>query len=275
MPDAILMLRLEHRRIHSVLDILAGELHALDDEEAPSFRLLEGALLYLSDFSDECHHPKEDLIYRKLAAASRRSVGPLIGLEREHEDLARLTRRALETVREARLDSKRPLAPIADALRELLDHYRRHMAGEEKHLFATALRRLAEDDWTAIDFDLFDRPDPAFDHRTEERFAELYERLTEAAREQQRFTEKAKHILLSEEEATWLRELTSIAEFNARQTQSGGGARLIRFAGGGYGLLAAGEQLLTDIPECSEQRAAWCAYYFLRGQSERTASPAQ
>ena len=177
MTDALLLLRLEHMSTVKLLALLEREFARILAEGVADHTLLELVLAYFLGFPDECHHPKEDLIYRKMRQRDPQlaeTVGDLLG---EHEELAERTRSAAELARTARFDSSVTLEELVDGLREFTDFYRHHLAAEESTFFPTALSTLTRDDWAAIDFGTFDRPDPLFDEVANGRFRELRERI--------------------------------------------------------------------------------------------------
>ena len=132
------------------------------------------------------------------------------------------------------------------------------MRDEEERFFRLAEERLLKDDWATLDFVIFDQNDPLFDDATEERFSALRKRIVIRAEEG-----KARRSVL--EPANGLRGLSGIRSFNESMKSAGQPFRLARFAEGGYGL-ERDRELLLYVPECSAERAAWCAYCYLCGR---------
>ena len=178
MPDTILQLHLEHGRVGKLLDLVDRQLADIENLRPPNVPLLQLVLDYLSAYPDECHHPKEDLVYRMLASRypdRARSLGPLV---LEHEQLGRMTqdlRRALGTRMPQEHTS--PTDEITERLREFVASYRRHMSMEEQHFFPVALQFLTRNDWAEIDFAVFDQVDPMLDRNVEQRFAQLIDEI--------------------------------------------------------------------------------------------------
>lgn len=190
MPDALLLLRLEHNNTIRLLAILDEACDRIPTEGA-NHELLELILEYFAGFPDQCHHPKEDLIYRKMKAQDPRAAERVGDLLAEHEELAHVTQRVARLARRARLDSRLTRAELTAALREFLQLYEHHLREEEETFFPAALETLTEDDWAAIDFGLFDRRDPLFDDVTEKRFQVLRQRIWTAATEDPDAEERA------------------------------------------------------------------------------------
>ena len=132
------------------------------------------------------------------------------------------------------------------------------MRDEEQRFFRLAEERLSEDDWFTLDFAIFEEDDPLFGLAAERRFSALSQRI-ETLHEQG----KARQSVI--DAANGLRGLSGIESFNESMKSAGQSLRLARFAKGGYGL-ERDRVLLLYIPECSAERAAWCAYCYLRGR---------
>ena len=227
-------------------------------------RLLQIAFEYLSGYPDQCHHPKEDVLYRKLVSRSPDLLGSLADLIEEHKKLAEMTRNLRRAVDESQQDPS-ALAGLADRLTAFLDFYQRHMLTEEQRFFPLALQRLSRDDLAEIDFTLFDQPDPLFNEEAEEKFATLSDEIA-------RLGVAGKASADQREESALLAAFRDIESFNEAMRRMGERVSLIRSPGGGYELERMG-RILVRIPACSEPRAAWCAYFFWKaGTTRRTVS---
>jgi hemerythrin-like domain-containing protein len=256
MSDAIFMLRLEHANIASVLDLLDDQFLRLESG-APVDRPLQLlAVEYLMDYPEDCHHPKEDLVFRKLERRDPARAADLSDLVGDHDRLAQMTECFAKDVRRT-LDAPKG-API-ESLRLYIGAYRQHIAEEERSFLPAALECLTRDDLAELDFQLFDRRDHLFDHATEARFERL-------RREIKRRTAAASSGVGdgrdSTDELALLRDLRSVTRFNEAMLESG--LRLVPYRAGGYALERDGHWLL-DIPDCEEIRAAWCAYFYAKG----------
>ena len=258
MSDAILLLRLEHSNMARLLDWIDDQIQSLESGTAPDYTLLNQALYYLQNYPDLCHHPKEDLVLEAVIRSSpdgASSVGDLAG---EHRKLAELTGQAATTVNQAGRDPAN--TGFVNTLRELVDSYRHHMKAEEEHFFPLALKVLQASDWESINFELFDRDDPLFDHSQEQRFRELREGIS-------MYTRRYHEINAAQKEIEWLLDLTGIDEFNRTMEETGSKLRLVAFTEKGYGLEREGK-LLAYIPSFAEVQAIWCAYYYAKGADE-------
>jgi len=254
MPDTIALLQLEHRRMQRLLGYVDRQAQGLALGAPVDHRLLEVAFEYFCGYPDQCHHPKEDAVYRKLVQRAPDSAGSVRQLVEEHEKLAAMTQSLLGAIGELRRDPRAATDDLARRLRAFLDFYRHHMRLEEHQFFPLALARLSPDDLEEIDFTVFDRPDPLFDRTAEAKYSELSD---EIARLGFADGEDVAH----HDESDLLGKIADLASFNALMREFDHSLALQRVPGGGYELRSSGDALVY-IPECSESRAAWCAYFF-------------
>jgi hemerythrin-like domain-containing protein len=257
MPDTLFLLRLEHGNLSKLLGLIEHQVAAADAGRPMDAELLSLACEYLCDYPDRCHHPKEDLVYRRLSERAPDSRAGLHDLVAQHRRLHELTEAFAEAVRRVREEPQAAEPGPREAMREFTQRYRQHMQEEDERFFPLAEQRLSKDDWDALDFAMFDRDDPLFDHAAEERFWALRERIDTLAEQG-----GARASVL--DAANGLRGLSGIESFNESMKSAGQPFRLARFAEGGYGL-ERDRKLLLYVPECSSERAAWCAYCYLRG----------
>ena len=260
MSDALILLRLEHGNIARVLDLADDELRRLEAGGPADASLLLLIHEYLEGYPGECHHPKEDLAYRKLRERDPERAAGLLDLEREHEQLDQATRRIGERLRKELAGSDFPGRELREELGRFVGLYRKHMEREESDFFPSVLDALTRDDLAEIDFSLFDARDPLFDRSTEAHFGRLREAIDRRVSARRGVPEAAAGP--ASDLLGALPELRSVARFNA--LLGGRGFQLVAYRTGGYALERDGSWLL-DIPECSETRAAWCATFFVAG----------
>jgi hemerythrin-like domain-containing protein len=254
MPDTIALMQLEHRRMQRLLGFVDQQAKCLSLGAPVDHRLLEVAFEYLRGYPDQCHHPKEDAVYEKLVLRAPESADAVRQLVEEHEKLAAMTQSLLGATGALRRNPSAATDDLAQRLRAFLDFYRHHMRLEEEQFFPLALARLSRGDLEEIDFTVFDRPDPLFDRKAEAKYAELSD---EIARLGQVDGEEAGH----RDESDLLGKIVDLASFNAVMRDFDDSLLLRRATGDGYELLSSAVRLV-HIPECSESRAAWCAYFF-------------
>ena len=178
MSDTLILLRLEHDNMAKLLGIIDAELDKLHRAEEIDCALIGSVVDYLRSYGEDCHHPKEDRIFRALRRRSPEAAKGVGDLEQKHDEMAQATEalaRELDAAQasEARANRLKLKTPLT----EFLAAYRRHLDLEEENLFPAALRELTEGDWEEIEFDTFDRKDPLFSDSVEQRFDRLREHI--------------------------------------------------------------------------------------------------
>lgn len=173
MAEVAFLIRLEHRKLARLLDTFERMIRSAAARQDVDGPLLHSIAGYFAAYPGLCHHPKEDLIYRRLYerdAVVARAVG---GVVEEHEQLERRSR-DLTTLLAEGLTGEGIASPLLlAAAADYIARSRRHMAFEEAHFLPTAARVLSEDDWAEIDFAVFDHADPLFSEAIERRFEAL------------------------------------------------------------------------------------------------------
>jgi hemerythrin-like domain-containing protein len=257
MPDTLFLLRLEHGNLSKLLGLIEDQVAAAKVGTPMDEGLLSLACEYFSDYPDQCHHPKEDLVYKLLSKRDPNSCSGLRDLLAEHGQLHDLARGFAEAVRRIRDEPQAGESSPCEVIRKFTEHYRQHMRNEEETFFRVAEQQLSKDDWDTIDFAMFDRDDPLFDHAAEKRFSVLGQRIEALA-------ERGKARRSVFDAGNRLRDLSGLESFNDSMKSAGRPFRLTRFTEGGYAL-GHDRELLLYVPECSAEQAAWCAYCYLRG----------
>ncbi|QPC41894.1 hemerythrin domain-containing protein [Kaustia mangrovi] len=177
----------DHGNIARLLDILDEELAVFDEAERPDYEVIRAIVDYFRIYPDRVHHPREDLVFARLAERApeaAKTVGDLVG---EHAEVsARLGRFAfaLDQILGEGVMTRREFREIA---RDFVDGERRHMAAEEERFFPVALKALTEEDWAELDSTLSTEPDPLFRDDVREEFAALrrqIDRMEQKAREE-------------------------------------------------------------------------------------------
>jgi hemerythrin-like domain-containing protein len=256
MSDALLLLDLEHRSFGDLLNVIDDQRRNLEDGGPVDTNLLQSVAETLRGYPDECHHPVEDLVLRRLCMRASEAVPDPAWLFNEHRELRRLARQFSTTLAAMVSNDDAQTPELGELMEEFVNYYRNHMMMEREHFFSAAAKALTRQDWEEIEFDLFDREDPLVDRSAHQRFQSLREEIQKSA---SKLGKRAFRL----RQAKRVQQLVSVSDFNKSMLDRG--CFLVRHPQGGYGLERDGDAM-TDIPECSETQAVWCAYYFLQGQ---------
>ena len=173
MAEVLRALREEHQNMARLLGVLERELALFDRAERPDYDVLTGIADYFASFPTDCHHPKEDLILRKLrqrAPAAAEAVGDL---ESEHEQLAKRVEQFRKAVENVMAEAEMPRDSFAAALRHFISDQRSHMEWENQAFFPAAVAALSETDWAEIDAEASREEDPLFGPQVTKAFEAL------------------------------------------------------------------------------------------------------
>ncbi|MGI9384004.1 MAG: hemerythrin domain-containing protein [Methyloligellaceae bacterium] len=179
MPLAIDMIRSEHRTMAKLLELLERQIDLFEKTGEPDYELLGEIVDYFRSFPDLYHHPKEDLIFDRLAERAPDAVAGFGNLEAEHEKVnARLNKFARAVVN-VLMQVEVPRDAFVQLAREFILGERKHMQAEESMFLPLALEHLEEADWAEIDACVARFKDPILDSQAPHRFAALQEKLAD------------------------------------------------------------------------------------------------
>jgi hemerythrin-like domain-containing protein len=184
MPVLIDSLRRDHANMELLLQVLEQEIAVFDHPDRPDFEIIAGVVDYFRSYPAQCHHPKEDLLFAKLKARDPEGAARIIDIEAEHGQAARRLERFARLVDEVLDDQQIARGVLDAAVREFVEHERRHMELEEREL-SNALASLRAEDWADLDARLSDTTDPRFSRGAEVRFEQLKQRIARWERENQ------------------------------------------------------------------------------------------
>lgn len=257
MPDTLVLLKLEHEHAEQLLVLMEEQL-----EFTPRFDLdvLGDIAAYFLDYPDQCHHPVEDMVYWRMHSRDPAHTLPLAPLLEDHAHISDVTKSLARLIEQAAWDGTVLHKRLPDQIRYFVDCYRNHMNAEEREFFPLAEALLSDEDWDALDYQLFDRADPLYDTNAESRFGALRRKI-----EKESATSLQRAAALRE--ARWLRELHSVATFNAQMSRARQPYVLMSHVRGGFSLCA-NDDVIIDIPPCSETRAAWCAWFYVQSHAQ-------
>jgi hemerythrin-like domain-containing protein len=157
MPALLEILEQEHADMRRLLDLIKTQ---ADTAEAPDFGLLHEIVEYCLAYSDQYHHPKEELIYAALRQHDPEGAGAIGDIVAEHRELTIATRELATALEAARLGQERPCRDLRVMLRNFVRSYRDHMRKELQELFPYALFTLPPEEWSKLEAEIADPTDP-------------------------------------------------------------------------------------------------------------------
>jgi hemerythrin-like domain-containing protein len=185
MPALIDSLRRDHANMELLLKVLEQEIAVFDRSDRPDFDIIDGIVGYFRCYPAQCHHPKEGLLFAKLKARDPEGAAGIIDIEAEHGQAARRLEHFARLVGEVLDDQPIARGVLDAAVREFVEHERRHMELEERELLPYALASLHAEDWIDLDARLADTRDPLFSREAEAGFEQLKQRIARWERKNQ------------------------------------------------------------------------------------------
>ena len=180
-PTAVNALRREHANMRSILVLVRDQLDRLEAGKVPDFVLLANALYYMRKFPSLIHHPKEDLIFERMAGADPALRGDVEAAHRQHEEIYELEDWLIECALNAPKPGTSSRARLLEFGRHYLEMQREHSEREERLLFPRADELLKPGDWREVARRFKDIDDPVFGKHGGERFELLYDHLMREA----------------------------------------------------------------------------------------------
>jgi hemerythrin-like domain-containing protein len=167
----------EHVYFGHLLELMRRQLDLLHRGERPNYQLMLDAISYLRDYSDQYHHPREDVAFKRLLDRCPDMETVLARLHQEHRVIANAGERLREVLEAALQDSVVPRGELEVALATYLVYYGNHIAQEEEDVLTRAAQSLTSEDWEAVKNAVPAKGDPLFGTHPEARYRELRRQL--------------------------------------------------------------------------------------------------
>lgn len=150
---ALRIVREEHERLAAVVHGMRYLARAIGEKAAqPDLRVFRAMLLYISEYPERLHHPKEDLyLFAPLRAHTHAHDETLAALEAQHANGEAMVRRLEHLLLRYEFGGEPEFAPFAGQVECYADFYFRHMRTEEDVIFPALREHLSAGDWEKAD----------------------------------------------------------------------------------------------------------------------------
>ncbi|MFQ6004494.1 MAG: hemerythrin domain-containing protein [Woeseia sp.] len=166
-------LRSDHRNMVLLLDLLDVEIDRYATSEEPDYDLLRDIMLYMTEYPDAVHHPKEDIVYRHLKSLLPGIDTELERVETDHRYIGECGLKLRNDIEKLLTGEKVNRDEVIGDLRHYTEQLREHMYWEETELFSLADELQHHGDWLEIVSDKEDSSDPLFGPRVERKYRKL------------------------------------------------------------------------------------------------------
>jgi hemerythrin-like domain-containing protein len=177
-PPLLKSLYAEHRHIASVMQLFRAQLEAIESGEPTDTHVVYEIMDYMVTWPDRFHHPREDMIYGRVAELDASVADNVDSLQRDHDLMAKSGRKVLRDIQLWR-DGELGGAALVKSGRAYVDHMYEHMNTEEKLVFPQIEAVLTAEDWRELAQDDQLRPvaDPVFGQRVQREFRNMARKL--------------------------------------------------------------------------------------------------
>jgi hemerythrin-like domain-containing protein len=182
-PLALRVIIDEHQALSAMLTSLSMLVtRSQRDGKPPPFDVLRAMLLYIDEFPERLHHPKEStLLFPRVRARVPALAGVIDVLDRDHEH----GERAIRDLEHALLAFEVMGEPRRAAFEQELDRYLRfyldHMSVEEREILPAARAHLTAADWEQLDAAFAANRDPLTGHEASDDYKPLFRKIVMSA----------------------------------------------------------------------------------------------
>ena len=173
MTDPIAAWRTEHAYFGRLLALLQKQIDVFHRGAPPNYQLMLDIVSYLRDYTDQFHHPREDVAFARLAKHCPDMALALARLHQEHRVIAKAGETFLGQLQAVLNGALIPRAEIEVSAATYLVYYGNHIAKEEEDVLARAAETLTAADWEAVRTAIPQGQDPLSEDGPEERYREL------------------------------------------------------------------------------------------------------
>jgi len=142
-------LRAEHRHMATVMQLFSEQLSAIEGGELVDTHVVYEIMDYMVTWPDRFHHPREDLIYARVAEVDARIADDVDSLQRDHDQTGERGRSVLRDIERWRRGEVSGTAVVKSG-RVYIDHIYEHMNLEEKLVFPRIEATLTLQDWREL-----------------------------------------------------------------------------------------------------------------------------
>ena len=172
-PEFLRTLQDEHRYFQSLIDIAIEQIKLLEENGDVDLDILQDLLRYLTEYPEDYHHPREDLMFDRMRDVDPESGKHIDKLLEGHVSIHDASNKLYFTVMRANNGENIRRGKLTRDLKRFIDGYEKHMHDEDGVVFVRALKVLSDDDWAELEDGLEHVDDPLFGTRVRRRYRHL------------------------------------------------------------------------------------------------------
>jgi len=173
---ALRIVREEHERLAAVVHGMRYLLRAVEEKGGqPDLKVFRAMLLYISEYPERLHHPKEDLyLFTPLRRHTAQYDATLGELEAQHAQGEALVRTLEHLLARYEFGGAAEFAPFREQVGRYADFYFSHMRLEEEVIFPALSEHLGEEEWKQADRAFSANDDPLAGKELKQSFERLF-----------------------------------------------------------------------------------------------------
>ena len=172
-------LRGDHRNMALLLDLLDAEIDKLAASEEPDYDLVRDIMLYVTEYPDIVHHPKEEIVYRHLKSLRPETRTDLDRVETDHQYLEESGLKLKNDIEAISIGAELNRDELIEKFHHYMEQLREHMYWEETDLFSVADELQLYGDWSEVVIKNNEISDPLFGSRVERKYRRLLAKIQE------------------------------------------------------------------------------------------------
>lgn len=142
----------EHQRLGAVIRAMLHFVRGIGEgDNAPAFKVFRAMLLYIADFPEKMHHPKEDLLFALLQKRTSTVDATIAELAAQHGQGEALVRKLEHQLTRYELEGGAAADTFFKAVEDYAAFYFVHMRMEEEIILPAIGTFLTSDDWYDAD----------------------------------------------------------------------------------------------------------------------------
>ena len=166
-------LRGDHRNMVMLLELLDAEIDRLAASGEPDYDFVRDIMLYVTEYPDVVHHPKEDIVYRHLKSLRPETHADLERVETDHQHIEESGLKLWKSIEAISIDADFDRGELIEKFRDYSEQLREHMYWEETKLFSLADELQHFGDWSEVILKNNEISDPLFGSQVERKYRRL------------------------------------------------------------------------------------------------------
>jgi hemerythrin-like domain-containing protein len=167
----------DHRNFSSLLKLLTQQLNIVREVKPPDYDLMLSMGLYVENYPDLIHHPKEDVIFNvfiELCEEGRETIEQLITEHKAFKQITQNFRVSIENILTGLTISREE---FEKELADFIARQKNHIKTEEGRIFPLIEKVLTDNDWQRIENLIPVKADPLFGGNVQKRYDTLYKNI--------------------------------------------------------------------------------------------------